>query len=116
MTEVVMVTPDGAESWGPWTSELTCEAYRTGGRIIVRDSEPANVVCDFTRTADRVWQSPGGQQIRLFINGGYWQWTVDGMDVTDGTMHDTEADAREQAHACTDQDRWADFPLWDAED
>lgn len=116
---IVMVAEDGSEAFAPWCDVVYPDAYRTGAVLTILDSDPARVVGDFRRLPDRVWQSRHGQEIRVFMTDpDCWQWTLDGMDVTDGTMHPDEAHAREQAHLCTDRPdgHYADFPLWDGSD
>jgi hypothetical protein len=116
MTDVVIVGGDGSEEWAEWSDVSDRHAYAAGAQVIVRDSDPARVVGDFRRDLPgRVWQSPHGQEIRVFMAGpNDWQWTVAGMDVTDYEAHPSEESAREQAHACTDrpEGNYADFPLW----
>lgn len=116
MTEVVVIGEDGSQEFMTWGTGSDRLAYQRWATVTVRDSEPARVVGDFRRLPERVWQSPHGQEVRVFMpSPDIWQWTVDGMDVTGGQLHSTVQDARDHAHACTDRYPYAEYPMWDGE-
>jgi len=98
-----------------WSLEATRIAYELDGYALEINGtdEP---LCDFRRLPNRVWQSQAGQEMRVFQSDpGCWQFSVAGLDISDGEVNATEAGALEAAHAVDDRFGpipWADYPLW----
>lgn len=115
---VIILDAEGNETGNilPWSANAISIAWKLNGYALRINGDEDDPFCDFRLLSGRVWTSQAGQEMRVFMSDhGIWQYSVAGMDISDGAVHHSQAEAAESARSVDEHYGWvpwADCPLW----